>query len=48
MVGLFVLGSIATTIGILISWLLLSPQDILGDDGKIIAGMLTGTYTGVV
>ena len=46
MVGLFILGSIATTIGILISWLLLSPQDILGDDGKIIAGMLTGTYTG--
>ncbi len=46
MVGLFVLGSIATTIGILISWFLLSPQDILGDDGKIIAGMLTGTYTG--
>ena len=46
MVGLFVLGSIATTIGILISWFLLSPQEILGDDGKIIAGMLTGTYTG--
>ena len=46
MVGLFVLGSIATTIGILISWFLLSPQEILGDNGKIIAGMLTGTYTG--
>ena len=46
MVGLFVLGSIATTIGILISWFLLSPQEVLGDDGKIIAGMLTGTYTG--
>ncbi len=46
MVGLFVLGSIATTIGILISWFLISPQEILGDDGKIIAGMLTGTYTG--
>ena len=46
MVGLFVLGSIATTIGILISWFLLSPQEILGDDGKMIAGMLTGTYTG--
>ena len=46
MVGLFVLGSIATTIGILISWFFLSPQEILGDDGKIIAGMLTGTYTG--
>ena len=46
MVGLFVLGSIATTIGILISWFLLTPKEILGDDGKIIAGMLTGTYTG--
>ena len=46
MVGLFILGSIATTIGILISWFLLSPQEIFGDDGKIIAGMLTGTYTG--
>ena len=46
MIGLFVLGSIATTIGILISWFLLSPQEVLGDDGKIIAGMLTGTYTG--
>ena len=46
MVGLFVLGSIATTIGILISWFLLSPENILGDDGRIIAGMLTGTYTG--
>ena len=46
MVGLFILGSIATTIGILISWFLLTPKEILGDDGKIIAGMLTGTYTG--
>tara|TARA_B100000575_G_scaffold178855_1_gene143433 strand:- start:3614 stop:4711 length:1098 start_codon:yes stop_codon:yes gene_type:complete len=46
MVGLFVLGSIATTFGILVSWLLMSPENIIGDDGKIIAGMLTGTYTG--
>lgn len=46
MIILFLIGSLATTLGILFSWYLISPQDILGDDGKIIAGMLTGTYTG--
>jgi len=46
MIVLFVIGSLATTLGILASWWLLSPQDVLGADGKIIAGMLTGTYTG--
>jgi len=46
MIVLFVIGSLATTLGILASWWLLSPEDVLGADGKIIAGMLTGTYTG--
>ena len=46
MIGLFLIGSLATTIGIYISWILLSPESVLGEDGKIIAGMLTGTYTG--
>ena len=46
MIGLFILGSLSTTIGILVSWLALSPEIILGDDARIIAGMLTGTYTG--
>ncbi|MEM7085529.1 MAG: DUF819 family protein [Bacteroidota bacterium] len=46
MIVLFLMGSLATTLGILAAWWLLSPQDVLGDDGKIIAGMLTGTYTG--
>ncbi len=46
MVGLFLIGSLATTAGILLSWLVLSPQNVLGEDGKVIAGMLTGTYTG--
>lgn len=46
MIGLFLIGSLATTIGILISWFMLSPESVLGEDGKIIAGMLTGTYTG--
>ena len=46
MIGLFLIGSLATTSGILISWLILSPENVLGEDGKVIAGMLTGTYTG--
>jgi uncharacterized membrane protein len=46
MIALFLIGSLATVIGILVSWYLISPQNILGDDGKILAGMLTGTYTG--
>ncbi len=46
MIGLFLVGSFATTLGILISWFLVSPERVLGEDGKIIAGMITGTYTG--
>lgn len=46
MIILFLIGSLATTVGILVAWTLISPEHILGDDGKIIAGMLTGTYTG--
>jgi uncharacterized membrane protein len=46
MVALFILGSLATTCGIILSWYLLNPESLLGEDGKIIAGMLTGTYTG--
>ncbi len=46
MVGLFLIGSLATTAGILLSWNVLSPESVLGEDGKVIAGMLTGTYTG--
>lgn len=46
MISLFIIGSLATTIGILISWTILSPETVLGGDAKIIAGMLTGTYTG--
>tara|TARA_A100000164_G_scaffold274804_1_gene246787 strand:- start:44 stop:1180 length:1137 start_codon:yes stop_codon:yes gene_type:complete len=46
MISLFILGSLATTIGIIISWTLLSPEVVLGEDAKVIAGMLTGTYTG--
>ncbi len=46
MIGLFLLGSLATTLGILIAWSVMSPANVFGEDGKIIAGMLTGTYTG--
>ena len=46
MVGLFLIGSLATTAGILISWFLFSPSEVLGENAAIIAGMLTGTYTG--
>ena len=46
MIGLFVLGSLATVLGILAGWHLLTAGTTLGEDGKVIAGMLTGTYTG--
>lgn len=46
MIVLFLIGALATTLGVLISWYVIAPQEILGEDGKIIAGMLTGTYTG--
>ena len=46
MICLFVLGSFATALGILLSWVIVRPDNLLGEDAKIIAGMLTGTYTG--
>ena len=47
MIILFLIGSLATVLGILSAWYLISHlKDILGDDANIIAGMLTGTYTG--
>lgn len=46
MIGLFLIGSLATTLGVLISWYLLSPEAVLGQESRIIAGMLTGTYAG--
>ena len=46
MIGLFLIGSVMTTLGILLAWMIISPEKILGEDARIIAGMLTGTYTG--
>ncbi|NKI31059.1 DUF819 family protein [Muricauda sp. DJ-13] len=46
MIGLFVLGSLATVAGILLAWVVITPETTLGENAKILAGMLTGTYTG--
>ena len=46
MIITFLIGSLATTLGVILAWYLLSPGNILGEQGKVIAGMLTGTYTG--
>lgn len=46
MIVLFLIGSLATVLGILTAWYLIEPENVLGEDATIIAGMLTGTYTG--
>ena len=46
MIVLFLMGSLATVIGILAAWYLISPEKVLGENAATIAGMLTGTYTG--
>ncbi|MBC7557453.1 MAG: DUF819 family protein [Chryseobacterium sp.] len=46
MIGLFLIGSAATIIGIFLSWYLFSPEKVLGADAKVLAGMYTGTYIG--
>ena len=46
MIILFVLGSLATAVGVLVAWYLVSPEEALGEDARVIAGMLAGTYTG--
>jgi uncharacterized membrane protein len=43
---LFFLGSLATVIGVLVSWLLVQPADAIGPLAPAVAGMYTGTYTG--
>lgn len=46
MIILFLIGALGTTFGVLVSWYLINPQEIIGEQANIIAGMLTGTYTG--
>lgn len=43
---LFLLGSFATVVGVLVSWLLVQPADPIGPLAPAVAGMYTGTYTG--
>ena len=46
MVILFLIGSLATVLGVLIAWYLIAPQETIGEPAKVIAGALTGAYTG--
>lgn len=46
MISLFLIGSLSLGIGILIAWFVVVPETVLGEQAKIIAGMLTGSYTG--
>lgn len=43
---LFLLGSLATVIGVLTAWVLVQPADSIGSLAPAIAGMYTGTYIG--
>jgi uncharacterized membrane protein len=43
---MFLLGSLATVIGVLVSWFLVNPKVQIGDLAPAIAGMFTGTYIG--
>jgi uncharacterized membrane protein len=43
---MFLLGSLATVIGVLVSWFLVNPAVEIGDLAPAIAGMYTGTYIG--
>ncbi len=46
MIILFLIGSLGTVLGVLGAWYLIAPQNVLGQDARIIAGMYAGTYTG--
>ena len=43
---MFLLGSLATVIGVLVSWVLVNPAVQIGELAPAIAGMFTGTYIG--
>ncbi len=43
---MFLLGSLATVIGVLVSWFLVHPAVQIGDLAPAVAGMFTGTYIG--
>ena len=43
---MFLLGSVATVIGVIVSWILINPSAQIGDLAPAVAGMFTGTYIG--
>lgn len=43
---MFLVGSLATVIGVLVSWFLVNPAVQIGDLAPAVAGMFTGTYIG--
>lgn len=43
---MFLLGSIATVIGVLVAWFLVNPAEEIGSLAPAVAGMFTGTYIG--
>ena len=46
MIALFIIGSLATVVGVIVAYWLVSPASVIGDSAPAIAGMITGTYTG--
>lgn len=46
MLLMFLLGSAATVIGVLVAWFVVNPASELGDLAPAVAGMYTGTYIG--
>jgi len=46
MLILFLLGSAATVIGVVVSYMLVEPQNVLNEYAGPIGGMIAGTYTG--
>ncbi|MFT6268969.1 MAG: putative membrane protein [Alphaproteobacteria bacterium] len=46
MIGLFLLGSAATVIGVIVSYYIIDPGSALGEFSSPMAGMIAGTYTG--
>jgi uncharacterized membrane protein len=46
LLSMFLLGSAATVIGVLVAWFVVNPGDQIGDLASAVAGMYTGTYIG--
>ena len=46
MIGLFLLGSVATVIGVIVAYYIIDPGSALGEFASPMAGMIAGTYSG--